>query len=303
MIPSGQQYELRHGGQTATVVAVGGGVRTYTVDGRDVLDGYDAAHQCDGARGQTLAPWPNRVQDGSWTHEGRTLQLALTEPAQHNAIHGLLRWLPWTATTTTEASVTLEATVYPQPGYPWLLDVSNEWTLGADGLVVITTITNRSDSPAPVAAGFHPYLTAGTTRIDDALLTLPAATRLETGAQQIPTGVEPVDGTAYDFRRSRRIGDLTIDHAFTDLERGSDGRAWLRLTDAAGANGVSLWVDSAYPYLEVFTGDSLPDPDRRRQGLGVEPMSAPPNALVTGQDLVVLAPDEHWQGAWGIEAA
>ena len=60
-----------------------------------VLDGYDADAMCDGARCQTLVPWPNRVQDGTWTWEGRARQLALTEPEQHNAIHGLVRWLPW----------------------------------------------------------------------------------------------------------------------------------------------------------------------------------------------------------------
>jgi aldose 1-epimerase len=298
--PSGQQFEIRHGDHRATIVEVGGGLRTYSVGARDVVDGYDVGHQCDGARGQTLVPWPNRVRDGSWTHEGQTLQLALTEPAQHNAIHGLLRWVPWSLTERSASAVTLSVRVFPQPGYPWLLDVSNAWTLGAEGLAVTTTIANASDTPAPVAAGFHPYLTAGTPTVDDAVLTLPASTRLLTGAQQIPTGAEPVAGTAYDFSEPRRIGDLQVDYAFTDLQRDPDGRARLRLTDSAGGGGVTLWVDEAYPYLEVFTGDSLPDPTRRRQGLGVEPMSAPPNALATG-DMVMLSPGDVWRGSWGIE--
>ena len=66
---------------------------------------------------------------------------------------------------------------------------------------------------------------------------------------------------------------------------------------------VALWLDEHYPYVEVFTGDALPDERRRRRGLGVEPMTAPPNALATGESLVVLDPGDTWTGCWGIEPA
>ena len=50
--PSGEQFEITRGEQRATIVEVGGGVREYSVAGRDVLDrplaplGFieDAAH-------------------------------------------------------------------------------------------------------------------------------------------------------------------------------------------------------------------------------------------------------------------
>lgn len=298
--PSGEQFELRLGDQVAVVVEVGGGVRSYSVGERPVLDGYDEADQCDGARGQTLAPWPNRVKDGKWSFGGQSLQLALTEPDQHNAIHGLVRWATWSVTTKSAAAVTLSTVVHPQPGYPWTVEVSNDWRLEDTGLSVTTTMTNRSDSAAPVAVGFHPYLAPGVPTVDDALLTLPAQTRLPTGPQQIPTGTEPVAGSAYDFREPRRIGDLRIDFAFTDLVRDADGRCRLRLCGPDGQPGVALWVDESYSYLEVFTGDTLA-PGRRRRGLGIEPMSAPPNAMATGQSLVVLDPDGSWNGSWGID--
>ena len=298
--PSGEQFEITSGGQRATVVEVGGGLRTYTVGDRAVLDGYDEAAICDGARCQTLVPWPNRVHDGKWTWRDVDLQLALTEPEQHNAIHGLVRWMPWSVIERDDSSITVGCLSYPQPGYPWTIEVRNAWSLGADGLAVETTIANRSDSTAPVAGGFHPYVRVGTATIDDAVLTVPGDTRILTGEQQIPTGREPVAGTAYDFRTPRRIGDLAIDHTYTDLHRDSDGRARLRLAAPDGSEQVTVWVDAAYPYLELFTGDALPDPSRRRQGLGVEPMSVPPNALVTGESVVALDPGASWRGHWGI---
>ena len=57
-------------------------------------------------------------------------------------------------------------------------------------------------------------------------------------------------------------------------------------------------MDASYRYVELFTGDSLPDPDRRRRGLGVEPMTAAPNAFVTGDGLLVLEPGETHTATW-----
>jgi aldose 1-epimerase len=296
------QYVIRHGGQEAIAVEVGGGLRSYTVDGRSVLDGYDADAICDGARCQTLIPWPNRVQDGQWSWQGERQQLTLSEPEQHNAIHGLVRWLSWDVVEHLEASVTLRCRSMPQPGYPWRLEVTNSWSLADDGLTVVTTVRNGSTTPAPVAVGFHPYITVGTETIDEAALTIPATTRLLTGAQQIPTGPEAVAGTAFDFTVARPIGDTEIDHTYANLQRDADGLVRLRLADPGGSQTVTVWVDAAYPYLEIFTGDGLPDATRRRQGLGVEPMSAPPNAMATGESLVTVAPGEEWRGAWGIVA-
>lgn len=301
--PSGAQYEIRHGEHQATIVSVSGGLRVYSVGGRDVIDGYADDAICDGARGQTLVPWPNRVKDGTWSFDGTEQQLSLTEPSQHNAIHGLVRWSRWSLGQRDEGMVELECATVAQPGYPWTLHVANRWELGDLGLSVTTTIVNRSETPAPVAAGFHPYLTVGTPTIDDAVLHLPADSWLPTGKQQIPTGKEAVQGSDYDFREPRRLGDIEIDYTFTGLHRDSDGRCRLRMSDPDNSRSVTLWVDEAYPYLEVFTGDALPDPGRRRQGLGVEPMSAPPNALATGESIVVLQPDEAWRGSWGIQPA
>jgi aldose 1-epimerase len=300
MPPSGEQHEISAGAHRAVVVSVGGGLRSYTVDGRAVVDGYDADRMADGARGQTLAPWPNRVKDGVWTWNGEQQQLALTEPSAHNAIHGLVRWLGWALADRSDSEVTMSVTSYPQPGYPWPVRVGVTYALDdTAGLTVTTRITNLGDSDAPVACGSHPYLTVGTPTVDDATLEVPAATWLPTGEQQIPIGRQPVDGTPYDFRSPRPIGDTEIDYAFTDLQRDEDGHCRLRLSSPAGS-AVTFWVDQAYPFLEVFTGDALPDEGRRRRGLGVEPMSAPPNALATGESLRVLAPGETWVGHWGI---
>ena len=298
--PSGEQHEITHGDHRAVVVSVGGGLRCYEFRGEPVLDGYAEDAMADGARAQTLVPWANRVQDGVWQWQGETMQLALTEPEQHNAIHGLVRWMPFALVERSTSAVSLACTSYPQPGYPWPLHVRNDVSLSDDGVTVRTSITNAGRTPAPVAAGSHPYITVGTPTVDTAVLHLPGETWIPTGEQQIPTGREPVEGTPYDFRSPRPIGDVELDYTYTDLHRDDDGAFRLRLAAPDGGRAVTFWVGPAYGFVEIFTGDALPDVSRRRQGLGVEPMTTAPNGLVTGVDIVVLAPGETWTGDWGI---
>ena len=296
--PSGAQFEISHGDQRAVIVEVGGGLRAYTAGGADVLDGYDVDMMSSGGRGQLLIPWPNRVDGGRWTHDGRAQQLPLTEVSAGNAIHGLVRWAAWTAAEHRADAVTMTHRLHPQPGWPATLDLEARYELAAGGLTVTITARNAGDVACPYGVGAHPYLTVGTAQVDEAVLTLPAATRLTADERGIPTGTEPVAGTRYDFTTARAIGSDQLDTGFTDLARDPDGRARARLSSAEG-RAVDLWVDEAFTHLMVFTGDTLA-PAARRRGLAVEPMSCAPNALATGEGLVRLAPGEQHVARWGI---
>jgi aldose 1-epimerase len=304
---SGRQIELRHGAQSVTVVEVGGGIRAYTVGGVDILDGYDASDMCVGAKGQTLLPWPNRIEDGQYEFDGESFQLPLTEAEAHNAIHGLVRWHDWAVDeqpTDASGGVTrarLTCRLYPSPGYPFTLDISNDYTLDDGGLTVRTTTRNAGPRRCPYAVGFHPYLRVPTDHIDEAVLRIPSGVRLPTNDRGIPTGREDVTGTGYDFRQPRPIGDIEIDTTYADLDRDADGRAEVTLATPDGDRSVTLWLDQGFRYVEIFTGDTLPEA-QRRCGLGVEPMTCPPNAYQTGEALLVLEPGEEVTTTWGIRA-
>lgn len=295
--PSGRQVVLSRGPVRATIVEVGAGLRTLTVDGRDVVDGYGAGEMAPSAAGQVLAPWPNRLHQGRYSWDGVEHTVPLDEPDQANAIHGLVRWYSWTVSELAEDAVTMRLALPPCPHYPFALELQIQYALIDDGLTVNTCATNTGDVDAPYGAGHHPYVTAGTNRVDDALLTVPARSYLPTGPAQIPIGREPVDATPYDFRKPRAIGPLHIDLAFTDLERDALGRATLSLQGPLRT--VQVWVDESWPYIQVFTADPLPTL-RRRRSLGVEPMTCPPNALQTGEDVVRLRPGQTVTGRWGI---
>jgi aldose 1-epimerase len=297
--PSGRQVEIALGEQRAWVVEVGGGLRAYSARGRELLDGYAADQICNSARGQCLVPWPNRIRDGRYEFAGAVQQLPLTEPERHCAIHGLARWSSWTTAKQAADAVTMEHLLYPQPGYPHTLQLAVEYRLDSDGLTVRTTATNIGASACPYGAGAHPYLTVGTPSVDTVLLRSPGRTRLTSDEGGIPTGAEPVEGSEYDFRHGRPIGKTKLDTAFTDLERDKDGRARVRLASPGGDRATTLWLDESYRYLMLFTGDVLPDVNRR--SLGIEPMTCAPNAFQSRDGLVILEPGESFAACWGIE--
>jgi aldose 1-epimerase len=297
--PSGEQITIALGDQTAVIVEVGGGLRSYAAGGRDIIDGYGTDEISSSGRGQVLVPWPNRLEDGSYQFDGQRHQLPLNEPERHNAIHGLVRWATWTTALHEPHRAIMEHVLYPQPGYPFSLGTRIEYSLSDSGLEVLTTATNLGKNALPFGSGAHPYLTLGATTVDRLLLRIPARTVLRSDERGLPIGTLAVKDTEYDFQEAKRIGATTLDHAFTDLEADEDGLVRVELRDSEQQTEVSLWVDRSYPYLMIFSGDTLPNA-RRRRSLAVEPMTCPPNAFRTGKDLIRLEPGASFTGKWGI---
>jgi aldose 1-epimerase len=301
---SGDQFEFAAGGYRAVVTECGATLRVLEYAGRPLVHGFGEDEMSTAGRGQLLMPWPNRIRDGAYTFDGRDLQLPLSEPAKHNASHGLVRWAAWSPEEHSRTSASLSYRLMAQSGYPWTVDLHVLYDLSADGLTVTQTATNLSTRPAPYASGAHPYLTAGTGPVDGWELTLPASLRLLADDRQIPVGEEEVDGTPYDFRVARPLGSTVLDDAFGDLARDAGGVATVEVRDPGTGQGAALWVDTHHPWLMVFSADV--GWDIPRQALAVEPMTAPPDAFRSGRDLVTLAPagkpGDELSVSWGIRA-
>jgi aldose 1-epimerase len=296
---TGIQYDIEAGDYSATVTELGAGLRELKVAGTPLVTSYDADQLPPHGAGQLLTPWPNRVDGGRYSFGGSGYQLALSEPASGNAIHGLTRWIPWLRVAHDRSEVTLRSVPHGQQGYPFAVQVEVTYRLNAEsGLHVTVSAANKGSRPAPWGVGQHPYLTVATPTVDDCELTLPADRWLPADERGIPSGAAlDVAGSEFDFRAPRKLGDIRLDHAFTGLRREPDGLAWVRLS--AGAGGTALWADAGYRWLQVFTGDPL-EAEHRRTALAVEPMTCPPNAFVSGEDLLVLQPGEAVSCRWGI---
>lgn len=300
-LPTGEQFELEtstaSGDLKATITAVAAGIRTLSINGIDLVPAYGEDQAPPMGAGIVLAPWPNRIRDGRWTHDGVTRQLAITEPARNNAIHGLLRYSEYTPIARERDSVTLRAVIYPQLGYPFLLGTAVHYELVSDGLQVTHFVENLGAEAAPVAIGSHPYLKIGGVPTADLELRLDAASHIEVDDRLLPTGEVPVDGTEWDFREGRRVGDIDLDDAFGELAS-EDGQVLHTLT-APDGRSVSIWADDEFDYVQVFTTREFPGEDGD-VAIAVEPMTAPAEAFNSGRGLRWLGPGEEWQLTWGI---
>jgi aldose 1-epimerase len=298
--PAGEQHEIGHGRQRAVVTEVGATLRSYTVDGAPVIDGFGVTDMCSAGRGQVLAPWPNRLGDGRYSIDGRTGRAPWDEPERRNAIHGLVRWLPWHLHSRAQNVIVLACTLFAQPAFPWRLELVLEYRLGRDGLTVIADVTNADEVPAPFGLGFHPYITLGSPTIDGVRLTLPGQRCLVTDDRGLPTGDTIVAGSELDFTSGRRIGPTRLDTAFTELARDVHGVTRVDLDDIESGRGATVWMDERFRYVMAFTADTVEPAGRRRQSIAIEPMTCPPDALRSGDDLVRLDPGASWRATWGI---
>ena len=192
-------------------------------------------------------------------------------------------------------SVTLAATIYPQLGYPYLIETAVHYELVSDGLRVTHHFENQGGEAAPVAVGTHPYLKIGDVPTGELTLTLHAASHIEVDERLLPTGEIPVDGTEWDLREGRRVADLELDDAFGEVES-RDGEVLHSLTAPDGRR-ISVWADDEFEYVQVYTSRNFPGEE---VAIAIEPMTAPAEAFNSGRGLRRLDPGEAWELSWGI---
>ena len=261
-----------------------------------MVRGFGLDEMSRAGRGQNLIPWPNRIRDGRYAFNGVTQQLALTEPARHNASHGLARYVPWVVVEKKTDAVTNRVRIHPQPGWPGTLEAMITHQVGEEGLTVTVEATNIGAGELPFGYGAHPYLTVGESTVDEVVVTVPAASYLEVDDRLLPIKISPVDGTVYDLRRDQVLESLSLDTAMTDLARESDGRWRVKLV--LDDRYAELWGDEAMRWMQIFTGGP-----NRDGSIAVEPMTCGPDAFNPGPthgDMKALAPGETFIGHWGI---
>ena len=286
--PTGAEHALERGRQRLVVSEAGGGARSWTVDGSELLASFASGTRDAAFAGKPLMPWPNRLRDGRYAFAGAELRVAITEPETSTALHGLTLSSRWRASRTSAHGITLSHQLRGREGYPFALDLAVGYELDSAGVVVTLRATNAGPGRAPFGAGLHPYL-----RLDgDVTLQVPARSRVPIDDRLLPTGPPtPLSGTELDFRHARRLGDQRLDTCFGDLDRGAAGVASLTL---AGPRRLVVWMDDAFHFVQVFTADGA---------IAVEPMTCAPDAFNTGAGLLVLEPGASFTGRCGLTAS
>ena len=281
--------KLAAGDYQASIASYGGGIKSLTFTGHPLTETYPDDAYPPMACGVVLAPWPNRTEDGLFEFGGKRYQLELTEPANTNAIHGFAR-TGWTVVETSPSETTLELVIANKPGWPWTITLRAHYLLADTGLHA--TYTASAAENCPYAFGLHTYLSAWGAPTDDCVLTAPLAFNQPLNERNLPVGdLVPAETIIPEITTGAPVKDLQLDHCFRADT--SDSARSCTLLNPEG-NGVELRTSANLDWFQIFTpgpaiGRDFPG---RGRAIAVEPMSAPPNALRSGNGLTVLAPGQ-----------
>lgn len=285
------------GGTHATVDSLGATLTELRIDDEPILAGPGRVAPELGHHGAVLTPWPNRLADGRYEFAGSTYRLPINDPAFGHAAHGLAFDQPWAMEHRSTSSVAFGRLVGGIDGYPFHVRVTVTYTVTATGLACDATWVNVGGESAPFGIGFHPYFRPGPSPLAEWTLRFAASSYLESDqSTALPTRQRHLDGSAFDFRVARTLGPDRFSIAYA-LSTGKDAGD-ITIADPAGLT-LTIRTSAEYRWLQVFSGD-LPSTALSRTGVGIEPQTCPPNAFVTGIDLIELAPGESGSAKWSV---
>jgi galactose mutarotase-like enzyme len=168
--------------------------------------------------------------------------------------------------------------------FPFPHELSIDVTLVASGLRIVTTVRPSGPRSVPIAFGFHPYLQLPGASRDRWELGLPASAHASLDGRGIPTGrARPVDADTAPLE-GRDLDDL--------FALGTDRTITLANVEA---RRIALRYDDGYPYAQVYSPAGA-------KFCAIEPMTAPTNALVTG-DHPSVRPGETFSAAFTLSVS
>jgi aldose 1-epimerase len=238
-----------------------------------------------------LHPWANRLAGMQYRAGGREVVLDPSSRLLHFDEQGLpIHGVPWSRLAWHVATANqdgLTAVLEWNRGellavFPCRHRVELSAMLGPDSLTLETRLIAGADGPVPLSFGFHPYLGLPNSRRSDWRLALPPMRRLELDQQGIPTGEDNAFGGL-----DTNLDDVDLDAGFALLGEGAV------FTLAQARRRLSVELLSGYRYARVFA-------PKGRDYVALEPMTAPANALVSGNGLRLVGPGSTWTAAFRI---
>ncbi|MBK9180419.1 MAG: aldose 1-epimerase [Acidimicrobiales bacterium] len=233
-----------------------------------------------------LAPWANRIDGRHYRIAGVDVDLTGQDvPTDPNGlpIHGLLLGRSGWAIEVLEAGAgaarlraRFDAAHDPEvlAAFPFPHRITVEASVDPAALTIATTLLATGDRPVPVAFGWHPYLSVPDAPRAAWELHLPEREELLLDDRLVPTGQRAARPAEHDPIGVRVFDDL--------YALGSIRTFALR----AGARRLDVTFDEGYPFAQVYA------PEAGTYAC-IEPMTAPGNALVSGDCRLLPPGEEH----------
>lgn len=235
------------------------GILQRVVLGFDGFDDYPALSPYFGA---LVGRYANRIAEGRFLLDGKTVQLDLNEhgiQTLHGGSGGVSQRL-WTIAGWSPSSVTLSINLPDgDQGFPGNMDVHCTYSL--DDLTLCVEVEAVTDAPTVANFAQHSYFNLdGSSDIRDHRLRILADAFTPVDGSLIPTGeIAGIDETAYDFRLPRRLGtsgSTLYDHNFVLSEPISDGLRFA--ASLVAGNGLAMQVHTSEPGLQFYDGAKIP---------------------------------------------
>jgi aldose 1-epimerase len=282
----------------ATFVPAAGMVGASLRDGGEELLGRGLGVHCYARGGTTMGipllhPWANRLAFDGYRVNGTAVRLDPSSPLVQRddhglPIHGLLNGSPrWRRTSAPDGwglSAELDFGAHPDllAAFPFPHRLRLDVALRRRTLTVRTTMTATGDVAVPVAFGFHPYLRLPDVARERWHVELPAMRHLELDANSIPTGASRAMPA-----QAGRLGTRTFDDGYVDVPPGA------AFVLSGGTRRIVVRFDEGYPAAQVFAPTAS-------DVICFEPMTAPANALGTGERLALVAPGARYTATFSI---
>ena len=281
----GTAWRIDHGGASAVVASRGATLISWDPGvGESIIDGYESPEelaQGNGSRSRILAPYPGRVNRGTFTWNGRKITLPVASDG--HARHGFVSSLDFVRVST-GSTLQLRGEHEANEEWPWSFAVDVVFALGeGDGrtshLSIDISLTNLSAEAAPAGLGWHPLVRfPGGGKITDLGLTIPARKKVSTSQDLIPLPGESAYAGILAPVAMDRIGRQSLDIAYMGLVPNDEGVVRTSLKNPLSGRTISLVQEpAAAPVVVVWTADGL---DRgAREAVALEPYSHVPDAV------------------------
>ncbi len=239
-----------------------------------------------------LYPWANRLAAPEYRAAGTEVRLPGPEGRYaldpnglpiHGALPGLMRWELDATPSPDRVRARLAWRSEPLLElFPFAHEVELEAHLSEGRLTLTTTVRPTGEDPLPVTFGYHPYLTIPGTRRQGWQVRLGASRRVTLDARMIPTGAsEPIE------QRSFELDERSFDDGLDEL----DERPEFEVSTPGRALAVTF--DQGYRHGQVYAPSG-------HDFICFEPMTAPTNALRSGDGLTLVSPGHELTAAFTI---